>query len=227
MSPELRVCQSNCMCFAEVFKCCWGAALAPIQHPFFHHPDGPGSTVIVVCLHLVWPCLVCPLTFALIKWTSCLTSVGKPCPKGSTKSIVLVLAFVYMFLKCSLSPINMEGHGPSVLQLSTRTFVKSACAGNGVCEASWSNTFRVLLLQTMFAEPMAAWCIANLYFVCSNSVRQLLIWCALSQSLPSRLNKYGVVSCCIFVLVFLSLFREVLTYYFCLRHIVYYLQAQY
>ena len=84
------------------------------------------------------------------------------------KSIVLVLAFIYMFLKCRLSPITMEGHGPSVEQLSARTFVKSACADNGVCEALRSNTFRVLSLQTMCADPMAAWCTADLYFVCSN-----------------------------------------------------------
>ena len=116
-----------------------------------------------------------------------------------------------MFLKCRLSPITMEGHGPSVEQLSTRTFVKSACAGNDDCEASWSNTFRVLSLHTMCAESMAAWCTADMYFVCSKSVKQLLIWCAFSQSLPLGLNKSGVVSCCVSVLVFLSLFQSALS----------------
>ena len=77
--------------------------------------------------------------------------------------------------------VTLLGHGLSVEQLSTRTFAKSACANNDVCEASWSNTFRVLSLQTMCAEPVAAWCTADLYFVSSKSVRQLLIWCVLSQ----------------------------------------------
>ena len=95
---------------------------------------------------------------------------------------MLLLAFIHMILKCRLSQTTMEGLGPSVEQLSTKTFVKSACAGNDVCEASRNNTFSVLSLQTICAEPVDAWCTACLYFVCSKSVKQLLIWCEVSHS---------------------------------------------
>ena len=76
----------------------------------------------------------------------------------------------------------MDGHGPLVKQLSASNFVKAACAGSDLCEASWNKIFSVLSLQTIRAEPVAGWCTACLYFVCSNSLMQLLIWCELSHS---------------------------------------------